>query len=360
MTSSRVFSHAEGHEQVVFCQDQRTGLRAIIGIHSTTRGPALGGVRIYPYGSEGDALRDVLALSRGMSYKSALAGLDLGGGKAVIIADPSRDKTDALLRAFGKSVASLGGRYVTAPDVGSHVGDMDVISEECDYVVGRPLERGGSGDPSPMTALGVFHGMRGSADHLWGSTSLWGRRVGIEGLGKVGYFLAELLVAEGAQVVATDIDESATRRACGLGDVEIVQDAEELLRSDLDVFAPCALGGALNQRSIALLTAKIVCGAANNQLAGSGIADALRERGVLYAPDYLVNAGGLIQVADEIRGFDRGRVQAMVEGIYETVKQVYALSESEGITPAAAADRLAERRIAGARELESAVPCSAK
>lgn len=346
MTLSRVFSHAADHEQVVFCQDRATGLRAIVGIHSTARGPALGGVRMHPYESEDEALADVLALSQGMSFKSALAGLDLGGGKAVIIANPRTDKTASLLRSFGRCVASLGGRYITAPDVGTYVRDMDEISEECPHVVSRSAARGGSGDPSPMTAFGVFEGMRASADHLWGAPTLRGRRVGVEGVGKVGYHLVELLVADGADVVITDVNEEAVSRARALGDIAAAADTDELLRTDLDVYAPCALGGALNRRSVDVLTAKIVCGAANNQLAEPGIADLLERRAILYAPDYLVNAGGLIHVADEIAGFEAGRVRARVARIYDTARQVFAQAADEGVSPAAAADRLAEQRIA--------------
>jgi len=335
------------HEQVVSCHDPASGLRAVIAIHSTALGPALGGVRFYPYDSIDDAVEDALNLSRGMAYKNSLAGLDLGGGKSVIIGDPVTDKTPQLLQAFGRFVQSLGGRYVTACDVGTYVADMDLIAQETRYVVSRGPEHGGSGDPSPMTALGVFHGMRAAADHVWNTPSLRGRRVGVAGIGKVGRHLVELLLADGAGVVATDVNAAALealRR--DLPQVEVVEDTEALLRADLDVYAPCALGGALNDHTVPLIDARIVCGAANNQLAHPGIEKLLVERGILYAPDYLVNAGGVIQVADELTGYDADRVRARVDRVFDTMKQVFALAAADGVPPGVAADRLAEQRIA--------------
>jgi valine dehydrogenase (NAD+) len=335
------------HEQVVSCHDPASGLRAVIAIHSTALGPALGGVRFYPYTSTDAAVADALNLSRGMAYKNSLAGLGLGGGKSVIIGDPATDKTPELLRAFGRFVQSLGGRYVTACDVGTYVPDMDVIAQETEYVVSRGPALGGSGDPSPMTALGVFQGMRACADHAWHTPSLRGRRVGVAGVGKVGRHLIELLIADGATVVATDVNDGALellRR--DLPRVEVVTDTEALLRSGLDVYAPCALGGALNDATVPLLDARIVCGAANNQLAHAGIGKLLVERGILYAPDYLVNAGGVIQVADELTGYDAERVRTRVDRIFDTTKQVLALAAADGVPPGVAADRLAERRIA--------------
>jgi valine dehydrogenase (NAD+) len=335
------------HEQVVSCHDPASGLRAVIAIHSTALGPALGGVRFYPYDSIDDAVEDALNLSRGMAYKNALAGLDLGGGKSVIIGDPASDKSPELLQAFGRFVQSLGGRYVTACDVGTYVADMDLIARETQYVVSRGPELGGSGDPSPMTALGVFQGMRAAADHAWNTPSLRGRRVGVAGVGKVGRQLIELLLADGATVVATDVNDRALellRR--DLHQVEVVADTEALLRSGLDVYAPCALGGALSDHTVPLIDARIVCGAANNQLAHPGIEKLLVERGILYAPDYLVNAGGVIQVADELTGYDADRVRARVDRIFDTTQQVFALAAADGVPPGVAADRLAERRIA--------------
>jgi len=254
-----VFTADTGHEQVVFCQDKQSGLKAIIAIYSTALGPALGGTRFYPYPSEADALHDVLELSRGMAYKNALAGLDLGGGKAVIWGDPDTDKTEPLLRAYGRFVASLGGRYYTACDVGTFVADMDVIARETRYVTGRSPEHGGAGDSSILTAWGVFQGMRAAADHVWGTASLTGRRVGVAGLGKVGRHLVEHLLEAGARVVATDVSEKALRWARETHPaVDLVEDSDALVRSDIDVYAPCALGGALDDLTVPALRARII------------------------------------------------------------------------------------------------------
>ena len=289
------------HEQVVFCQDHRTGLKAIIGIYSTALGPALGGTRFYPYASEDEALADVLRLSTAMAYKNALAGLDHGGGKAVIIGDPAQLKTEPLLRAYGRFVASLGGRYVTACDVGTRSEDMDIIARECRYVTGRTTANGGAGDSSVLTALGVMHGMRAAAEHAWGSTSLRGRTVGVEGVGKVGHRLVDHLVEAGAEVVICDVSEGAIEAVRARHpEVRAVADVDALIAEKLDVLAPCALGGTLTDRAVNTLTAAIVCGAANNQLAHQGIEKLLADRGILYAPDYVVNSGGVIQVADEL------------------------------------------------------------
>ena len=336
-----------GHEQVVFCQDKQTGLKAIIGIYSTALGPALGGTRFYPYASEEDALRDVLDLSRGMAYKNALAGLDLGGGKAVIWGDPEQIKTEPLLRAYGRFVQSLGGRYYTACDVGTYVQDMDVVARETRFVTGRSVEHGGAGDSSVLTAWGVFQGMRAAAEHTWGSPSLRGKRVGLAGLGKVGKHLTGHLLEDGASVVATDVSDRALNWAReNHPEVALVTDTAALITSDIDVYAPCALGGALNDDTVPVLRAQVVAGAANNQLAHPGIEKMLAERGVLYAPDYVVNAGGVIQVADEIEGFNFERAKLRATKIYDTTKQILALADAEGVPPAVAADRLAERRMA--------------
>ena len=349
-----VFARSSGHEQVVFCHDEASGLKAIIGIYSTALGPALGGTRFYPYGDENDALDDVLALSKGMAYKNALAGLDLGGGKAVIIGDPKTLKSEALLRAFGRFVQSLGGRYITACDVGTYVQDMDIVARESDYVTGRSPEDGGAGDSSVLTAFGVFQGMRASAEHLWGSPDLAGRRVGVAGVGKVGHILVGHLVEAGAEVVVTDVYAPAIERTRAMyPGVRTVSDVDTLLRTELDVFAPCALGGALNDDTVPVLSARIVCGAANNQLAHVGIDKQLAERGVLYAPDYLVNAGGVIQVDDERHGFDFARAKRKTTAIFDTTKAVFALAEADGVPPATAADRLAERRMAAVGRLRS-------
>jgi valine dehydrogenase (NAD+) len=339
-------SDAAGHEQVVFCQDRPTGLKAIIAIYSTALGPALGGTRFYPYASEEAALTDVLHLSRAMAYKNALAGLDLGGGKAVIWGDPAELKGEALLRAYGRFVQSLNGRYYTACDVGTYVADMDVVARETRFVTGRSVEHGGAGDSSILTAWGVFQGMRAAAGHSWGRPTLAGRTVGINGLGKVGKHLAGHLISDGATVVATDVDPAAldwARTSCP--QIELVADTTALITSDIDVYAPCALGGALDDDTVPALRATIVSGGANNQLAHPGIEKMLQERGILYTPDYVVNAGGVIQVADEIEGFNFERAKLRATAIFETTRQILQLADTEGVSPAVAADRLAEKRM---------------
>ncbi|MGH3504109.1 MAG: Glu/Leu/Phe/Val family dehydrogenase [Nocardioidaceae bacterium] len=341
-----VLSRDTGHEQVVFCSDEPSGLKAIIAIYSTALGPSLGGTRFYPYADEGHAVRDVLNLSKGMAYKASLAGLDLGGGKAVIIGDPHTDKTEALLRAYGRFVQSLGGRYYTACDVGTFSRDMDDVARECDYVTGRTVEHGGAGDSSVLTAYGVFQGMRATAEVAWGAPTLSGRRVGVSGVGKVGHHLVEHLLEDGAEVVITDVYEPAVQRVrAAHPEVEVVADTDELCVSDLDVYAPCALGDAINDESVQVLKARIICGAANNQLAHPGIEDVLQSRGILYAPDYCVNAGGLVQVADELEGFSFDRAKARATTIYDTTKRVFEVATDEGVTTAVAADRIAERRM---------------
>jgi valine dehydrogenase (NAD+) len=348
-----VFDQLSGHEQVVVCQDERSGLRALIAIHSTARGPALGGTRFHPYASDADAVRDVLNLSRGMSYKAALAGLDLGGGKAVIIGDPHTDKTPALLRAYGRFVQSLNGRYYTACDVGTYSEDMDVIAEESRFVTGRTVAHGGAGDSSVLTAYGVFQGMRAAAEATWGAPTLHGRTVGVAGVGKVGHHLVEHLLEDGAEVVVTDVHEPSVRRVLDAHpEVRTAPDTAALVGSALDVYAPCALGDALTDEVVAVLSARIVCGAANNQLAHPGVEKELDDRGILYAPDYVVNAGGLIQVADELHGFDFERARERASHILDTTREVFALAATDGVPPAVAADRIAEQRMTvGDREI---------
>jgi valine dehydrogenase (NAD+) len=345
-TSVDVFDLGSEHEQVVFANDPATGLKAIIAIHSTALGPALGGTRFYPYASTADAIEDVLDLSRGMSYKAALAGLDLGGGKAVIIGDPATLKTEGLLRAYGRFVQSLHGRYYTACDVGTSSPDMDHIARECDYVTGRTVAHGGAGDSSVLTAYGVFQGMRAAAEAVWGAPSLAGRTVGVAGVGKVGRHLVRHLVEDGAAVVVTDVHRPSIDRVLEEHpQVAVVDSTDALVASRLDVYAPCALGHAITDEVVEVLSAKVVCGAANNQLAHPGVEKALEERGILYAPDYCVNAGGLIQVADELAGFSFERAQQRASGIFETTRRVFELAASDGVPPAIAADRLAERRM---------------
>jgi valine dehydrogenase (NAD+) len=343
-----------GHEQVVFCQDTQSGLRAIIAIYSTALGPALGGTRFYPYPDTEAALADVLNLSRAMAYKNALAGLDLGGGKAVIIGDPGQLKSEALLRAYGRFIESLGGRYITACDIGTYSEDMDIVARESSHVTGRTVPNGGAGDSSVLTAFGVYQGMRAAAEHVWGSTSLTGRAVGVEGVGKVGHRLVDHLIADGAQAVVFDTSHTATERVLAEHpQVTVALSRNDLLASHLDVYSPCALGGAIDDDTARTLGARIICGGANNQLAHPGVEKVLADRGIVYAPDYVVNSGGVIQVADELHGFSFERARARAEQIFGTTRQILEAADKDGVPPAVAADRLAERRIAEVGRLRS-------
>ncbi|QTF91142.1 Glu/Leu/Phe/Val dehydrogenase dimerization domain-containing protein [Halomonas sp. BM-2019] len=338
-----VFHHPEfdHHQQIVFGSDEASGLRAIIAIHDTFRGPALGGLRIFPYASEEAALTDVLRLSRGMSYKSALAGLPLGGGKAVIIADPRRDKSPELLRAMGRLVESLGGRYVTAEDSGSSEADMQVIAEETAHVGGLRQADGESGDPSPFTAWGVFCALRSAVRHALGRPDLAGLRVAIQGVGHVGAHLARHLHAAGARLVLTDVDREALVHLAEELDAEAVP-PEAIFDAEADVFAPCALGAVLDEGVVARLRARVVCGAANNQLATPAMAERLMARGILYTPDYVANAGGVWQRRDD---YHRTAVMAHIEGIGATLDELFARAEREGRSPAAIADAMARERF---------------
>jgi valine dehydrogenase (NAD+) len=337
---------SSGHEQVVFCQDEESGLRAVVAIHSTALGPALGGTRFYPYASEDAAVADALRLSKAMSYKNSLAGLDLGGGKAVIIGDPHRDKTEALLRAYGRFVEALGGRYLTACDVGTFNADLDVVARETRYAHGRSEAYGGCGDSSVLTAYGVFLGMQAAAQHRWGARTLTGRTVAVAGAGKVGSHLIGHLVDDGADVLVTDVDPAAVERVQARHpQVKAVPDTATLIRTAHDIYSPNALGGALDAETVGVLYAQIVCGGANNQLATPEVADLLRARDVLYAPDYLVNAGGVIQVEDERHGFSFDRAKAKATGIFDVALRVFRAADDEGVSPAVAADRLAEERM---------------
>ena len=338
------------HEQVAFFHDRRSGLRAIIAIFSTALGPALGGTRFFPYPNEEAAVADVLNLSRAMAYKNAMAGLPHGGGKAVIIGDPTIDKNPELLRAYGRAVQSLGGRYVTAADVGTYVADMDVIAETCAYVTGRSQAIGGAGDSSVLTAFGVYQGMRAAAAFRWPDGGVSGRRIGVIGIGKVGRHLIELVIADGASVVATDVDPTAIEWARRTHpDVELLADAEAVSCAELDVLAPCALGGAIDDANVGTIRAQVICGGANNQLTHDRLDDRLQERGVLYCPDFVVNSGGVIQVADELDGFDFNRARAKTAQIYDTTLEVLEL----------AASHIAEERR-GRSRVERKAPPSAR
>jgi valine dehydrogenase (NAD+) len=337
---------SSGHEQVVFCADEDSGLKAVIAIHSTALGPALGGTRFYPYASEDAAVADALRLSAAMSYKNSLAGLDLGGGKAVIIGDPHTQKTEALLRAYGRFVEALGGRYLTACDVGTYNADLDVVARETRFAHGRSEAYGGCGDSSVLTAYGVFLGMQAAAQHRWGARTLAGRTVAVAGAGKVGSHLIGHLVDDGADVLVTDVDPAAVERVqARQPQVKAVPDTATLIRTAHDVYSPNALGGALDPETVGVLPAQIVCGGANNQLATAEVAELMRARGILYAPDYLVNAGGVIQVEDERHGFSFDRAKAKTEVIFDVALRVFRTADEEGVSPAVAADRLAEERM---------------
>jgi leucine dehydrogenase len=337
----------QGYEQVVFNYDRVSGLRAIIAIHDTTLGPALGGVRMWPYKSEEEALTDALRLARGMTYKSAAMGLNLGGGKAVIIGDPRTDKSEELFRAFGMFVETLKGRYITAEDVGTTTDDMDIIKGYTEHVVGLS---GTSGNPSPVTAFGCFRAMQACAKYVFGEESLAGRKVVIQGVGNVGYYLAKQLLEAGAQVYVADLYTDRTERAAELGARAIPCD--DVFDQECDIFAPCALGGVINDETVERLRARIVCGSANNQLLEDRHAEKLADRDILYAPDFVVNGGGLINVSFELApgGYDREQALAKVSRIYDILLKVFQIAEERGIGTAEAADRLAEERIRKALE----------
>lgn len=332
------------HEEVVICYDKDSGLKAIIAIHNTTLGPALGGTRMWPYKSEEDALVDVLRLSKGMTYKASAAGLNLGGGKAVIIGDPKKDKTEAMFRTFGAYVNSLNGKYITAEDVGTTVHDMAYVFMETPYVTGIPVSFGGSGDPSPFTANGVLMGIKASAKSKLGADSLKGVRVAVQGLGNVGYHLVEYLIREGAAVTVADIDADKVKKTCDKFNLKAL-DPQGIVTSECDVFAPCAMGAGINDQTIDKLKCKIIAGGANNQLAEQRHGDALLELGVLYAPDYVINAGGLMNVFVELEGYSRERAFEKTNQVYDNLMQVFEISKTEKIATNRAADRLAEKRI---------------
>ncbi|MFZ5824302.1 MAG: Leu/Phe/Val dehydrogenase [Bacillota bacterium] len=335
----------DGHEQIVFCYDKATGLKAIIAIHDTTLGPALGGCRMWAYPAEEEALDDALRLSKGMTYKSAASGQNHGGGKAVIWGNPKTEKSEELFRAFGKFVGTLGGRFITGTDVGTEKTDFVWSKMESPWFVALPEEYGGSGDSSIITAFGVWKGIKASAMFRWGSDVLKGRRVVVQGLGKVGYHLVEHLTDEGAILTVTDVMEEkveAVRQA--FPNVEAVT-PEKIYDIPCDIFSPNALGGVINDETIDRLRCEVVAGSANNQLKELRHGDELHRRGILYAPDYVINGGGLIQVADELMGYDRDRAFRKTASIYDMLLKIYAISRDEHIPTYLAANRLAERRI---------------
>lgn len=339
-----VFDRAEGFERVVYATDPAARLHTIIAVHSTRLGPALGGCRIKAYTDEEAALADVLRLAEAMTFKAAAANLDLGGGKAVILADPERDKTEALLRAFGRVVGSLGGRYITSLDVGTGTPDLDEMLRETRWVTGVSPYNGGGGDPSPFTARGVYRAIQSCLYRLDRDPSVRGKRIAIQGTGKVGYRLAALLLEEGAEVVAADPNVDRLGHAVSQLSVRTC-DPEEIVTTACDVFAPCALGGVLDEKSIPRLGCRIVCGAANTQLTADADGRRLHEAGILYAPDFIVNAGGLISAADELGGWNSERVLARVERIGRILLDVFHLADETGLAPADAAVEYARRRI---------------
>lgn len=334
----------DGHEQVVYGYDEVSGLRAIIAIHSTALGPALGGTRFYPYPSEEDALIDVLRLSKGMTYKAAAAGIDLGGGKAVIIGDPRADKSERLFRAYGRMVDSLQGRYITAEDVGTTTADIDLVRRETKWALGTSVAEGGAGDPSPVTARGLLAAAKAVAQKLWGDKELAGRRFAVQGVGKVGSAFVQLLVEERAEVVVTDAYEPACELAVENFGVKAV-DQDDIYSVDCDVFSPCALGGGLNVDTIPRLSCQAIVGSANNQLATDEDAERLAERGILYAPDFVVNSGGLINVYDEMHGYSKSRALHRVDQVFDATLRIFDKAEAHGITPNQAAIMVADERI---------------
>lgn len=341
------------HEQVLFCNDEDTGLKAIIAIHDTTLGPALGGTRMWQYATEKEALIDVLRLSRGMTYKAAITGLNLGGGKAVIIGDSSKDKTEPLLRKFGRFVKNLNGKYITAEDVGISTKDMEYVHMETKHVTGLPESLGGGGDPSPVTAYGVYLGMKASANVAWGSDSLSGKKVVVEGVGKVGRNLIERLVKDGAKVYVTDINKKAIKDVVDAFNVEFVEPGSQF-DVNMDIYAPCAMGATINDDSIPRLNCKIIAGAANNQLRKDLThGKALMEKGIIYAPDFLINAGGLINVYSELEGYNRKKALNATENIYDVTLHILRKSLEENIPTYMAAKQIAEKRIADIKQVRS-------
>lgn len=339
-------------EQVVICQDKNSGLKAIIAIHDTTLGPALGGSRMWTYASEAEAIEDALRLARGMTYKNAAAGLNLGGGKTVIIGDPKTDKNEEMFRAFGRYIEGLNGRYITAEDVGTTEHDMDLIHLETEYVAGISGGAGTSGNPSPVTAYGVYVGMKAAAKEAFGTDSLKGKKISVQGVGNVAYALCEYLHEEGAELFVTDINEAAVQRAVdNFGATAVGLD--EIYGLDVDIFAPCALGAIVNDDTLAQFKCKVIAGSANNQLKEDRHGDKLDEMGIVYAPDYVINSGGVINVADELVGYDRERAMNRVGGIYDTIAKIFEIAKRDQIPTYQAADRLAEERIASVAKSRS-------
>ncbi|WP_113662549.1 Glu/Leu/Phe/Val family dehydrogenase [Pedobacter nanyangensis] len=342
-----------GHKKVVFCNDPSTGLKAIIAIHDTTLGPALGGVRMWNYSSEAEALEDVLRLSKGMTYKAAVAGLNVGGGTAVIIGDSRRQKSEALMRSFGRFVKNLNGEFIAGEDVGTTVRDMEYIRMETQHVTGVPESLGGAGNPAPFTAKGVYLGIKACVKEVFGTDELAGRSVVVQGTGNVGEHLVELLRNDNVEVYVTDINEDRMRVIARKYKAKAIE-ADKIFTTGADIYAPCALGATVNDRTIKTMKFAIIAGSANNQLADEQAhGKLLQEKGILYAPDYLINAGGIISCYSELTGFGRKRTIQLTENIYEATKEVIKLSKSENIPTNLAAARLAEKRIEDIKKIKS-------
>ncbi len=344
----------DGYEKVVRCRDRDSGLHALIAVHDTTLGPALGGMRMLPYASEDEALFDVLRLARGMTLKSAIAETGLGGGKSVILGDPKTLKSEALFRAMGRFVDSLGGQYITAEDMNIGIPDLEIVKQETRWVTGLSRESGSSGNPSPYTARGCLKGMVAVLEHAFGTADFSGRRILVQGIGAVGGRLAELLKDEGAEVLISDISVERVKSFQDEHGFESV-DESDLLDVECDVFSPCARGAGLNDDTIPNLKCKAVAGCANNQLLEPRHADMLRERGILYAPDYVLNAGGIVNVSVELLpgGYDEDVAVKRIDRIYDNLKQIFEIADEEGISTRASAERIAERRLAEARAAKS-------
>ncbi|MFV8334035.1 Glu/Leu/Phe/Val family dehydrogenase [Flavobacterium sp. GSP14] len=342
----------DDHEQIVFCNDKDTGLKAIIGIHNSVMGPALGGTRMFNYANEWEALNDVLRLSRGMTYKAAITGLNIGGGKAVIIGDAKKQKTPELMRKFGEFVHSLSGRYITAEDVGMETADMDIVRDVTPYVTGISEQRGGAGNPSPVTAYGVYVGMKAAAKQQFGSDVLSGKKVLVQGIGHVGETLVDYLTKEGALVTIADINEEKLNEVGIRYNAQIFR-GDDLYSADVDIYAPCAMGATINNDTVYKLKAKVIAGAANNQLADENVHGAiLQERGILYAPDFLINAGGIINVYAELAHYDRAEIMRKTENIYNTTLEIFDFALANKITTHQAALTIAQNRI-DQRKLEN-------
>lgn len=341
------------YEEVIFCQHKESGLKAIIVIHDTTLGPALGGTRMWNYKTEKEAIEDALRLARGMTYKNSAAGLNLGGGKTVVIGDPKTDKNPAMFRALGRFIERLSGSYITAEDVGTTVNDMDLIQMETKHVVGTTPGTGSSGDPSPVTAYGIYKGMKAAVKEAFGDDSLNGKKIAVQGVGNVAFKLCKHLHREGAELIVTDINQDAVQKAVeSFGAIAVEPD--EIYDVECYVYAPCALGATLNDDTIPRLKAKVIAGSANNQLASERHGELIYNKGIIYAPDYVINSGGVINVADELMGYNQTRAMQKVETIYESLLQVFEISKRDKIPTNLAADRMAEERISAAKKRDRA------